>query len=137
MQNHLQKYLLAKWILQTLIYSLKVYFKIKKNCIKTPKILKNINNESIGYLGSSINYTYIYLQDGKNIISSYNIKVFEKLLNNIDFIKISRSNLVNISFIQKVLIERNTCSILLLNGDVMNISRRRLKILKENCPLMF
>jgi DNA-binding LytR/AlgR family response regulator len=105
--------------------------------VKTPKILKNINNESIGYLGSSINYTYIYLQDGKNIISSYNIKVFEKLLNNIDFIKISRYNLVNISFIQKVLIERNTCSILLLNGDVLNISRRRLKILKEKKSLLF
>lgn len=105
--------------------------------MKTPKILKNINNESIGYLGSSINYTYIYLQDGKSIISSYNIKIFEKLLNNIDFIKISRSNLVNISFIQKVLIERNACSIMLLNGNAINVSRRKLNKLKENYPLLF
>ena len=104
--------------------------------MKTPKILKNINQESIGYLESSINYTHFYLRDGKSIISSYNIKVFEKLLNNVDFIKISRFNLVNVSFIQKILIERNTCSILLFNGDTMNISRRRLKILKEKKSLI-
>lgn len=105
--------------------------------MKTPKILKNINQESIGYLESSINYTYFYLRDGKSIISGYNIKVFEKLLNNVDFIKINRSNLVNVSFIQKALIERNSCSVLLLNGDAMNVSRRRLNKLKENCPLLF
>lgn len=105
--------------------------------MKTPKILKNINQESIEYLESSINYTYFYLRDGKSIISGYNIKVFEKLLNNVDFIKINRSNLVNVSFIQKILIERNTCSILLLNGDAMNVSRRRINKLKENCPLLF
>jgi DNA-binding LytR/AlgR family response regulator len=105
--------------------------------MKTPKILKNINQESIGYLESYINYTYFYLQDGKSIISGYNIKVFERLLNNADFIKINRSNLVNISFIQKIFIERNTCSIKLFNGDEMNVSRRKLKILKEKSPLLF
>ena len=105
--------------------------------MKIPKILKNINQESIGYLESSINYTHFYLRDGKSVISAYNIKVFEKVLNNIDFIKISRSNLVNISFIQKVLIERNACSIQLINGDTMNVSRRRINKLKENCPLLF
>jgi two-component system LytT family response regulator len=110
--------------------------KERKKEMKTPKILKNINQESIGYLESSINYTYFYLQDGKSIISSYNIKVFENLLNNVDFIKINRSNLVNVSFIQKILIERNTCSIQLINGDTMNISRRRLKVLKEKNPLI-
>jgi DNA-binding LytR/AlgR family response regulator len=105
--------------------------------MKPPKILKNINQESIEYLESSINYTYLYLRDGKSIISGYNIKVFEKLLNNVDFIKINRSNLVNVSFIQKILIERNTCSIQLFNGDEMNVSRRRLKTLREKSPLLF
>ncbi len=75
--------------------------------MKTPKILKNMNQESIGYLESSINYTLFYLQDGKSILSAYNMKVFEKLLNNDDFIKINRSNLVNVSFIQKALIEKS------------------------------
>ncbi len=124
-------------VFANVIYSQKAYFMNKQiKYMKTPKILKNINQESIGYLESSINYTQFYLQDGKSIISSYNIKVFEKLLNNVDFIKINRSNLVNVSFIQKALIERNTCSILLLNGDVMNVSRRRLKILKEKKSLI-
>ena len=105
--------------------------------MKTPKILKNINQESIGYLESYINYTYFYLRDGKSIISGYNIKVFENLLDNVEFVKINRSNLVNISFIQKIQIERNTCSIQLFNGDAMNVSRRRLKTLREKSPLLF
>jgi DNA-binding LytR/AlgR family response regulator len=105
--------------------------------MKIPKILKNINQETIGYLESSNNYTHFYLRDGKSIVSAYNIKFFEKLLNNADFIKISRSNLVNVSFIQKALIEKNTCSIMLLNGNVMNVSRRKLNKLRENCPLLF
>lgn len=105
--------------------------------MKTPKILKDMNQESIGYLESSINYTLFYLRDGKSILSAYNMKVFEKLLNNDDFIKINRSNLVNVSFIQKALIEKNACSILLFNGDAMTVSRRRLNKLKENYPLLF
>lgn len=105
--------------------------------MKIPKILNNINIDSIGYLESSINYTLFYLRNGKSIISSYNIKVFEKLFDNEDFIKINRSNLVNASFIQKALIEKNACSILLFNGNAMNVSRRRVNNLKTNYPILF
>ena len=105
--------------------------------MKTPKILNNISKDSIGYLESCINYTLFYLRDGKSIISGYNIKVFEQLFDNEDFVKINRSNLVNVSFIQKAMIEKNACSILLFNGDAMNVSRRRLNKLKTNYPLLF
>ncbi|MER0438078.1 hypothetical protein [Emticicia sp. W12TSBA100-4] len=44
--------------------------------MKTPKILKDLDKECISYLESSINYTFLYLQDGKSIISGYHINIF-------------------------------------------------------------
>lgn len=105
--------------------------------MKIPKILKSINDDNICYFQSSINYTILLLENGKTMVSGYNIKVFEALYENNNFIKINRSNLVNVSFIQKASIEKNACSILLFNGDAMNVSRRRLNKLKENYPLLF
>jgi DNA-binding LytR/AlgR family response regulator len=105
--------------------------------MKTPKILKSIEDSSICYFQSSINYTLLYLENGKSIISAYNIKVFEAIFENQDFIKINRSKLVNVAFIKKTIVENNTCSILLMDGNEMPVSRRRINQLKENYPMLF
>lgn len=104
--------------------------------MKTPKILKTIHRDNICYFKSDINYTLLLLESGQKIISGYNIKVFEELYADYNFIKINRSNFVNVSFIKKVN-NNNVCSILLTNGDEMPVSRRRLNKLKENYPLLF
>jgi len=105
--------------------------------MNTPKILNNIDRESICYLQSSINYTLLFLQDGKSVISAYNMKVFEELFKHDNFVKINRSKIVNVDFIQRTLIDDKTHVILLLNGDRIAISRRRLNGLKENYPAIF
>lgn len=105
--------------------------------MKTPKILKNLNQESICYLESYINYTLIFLKDGRSFISGYNIKVFETLFEDQTFIKINRSKLVNVAFIKKTILEKNTCSVLLLDGNEMLVSRRRIHHLRENYPSLF
>jgi two-component system, LytTR family, response regulator len=105
--------------------------------MKTPKILKNLKQESICYLESSINYTLFFLKDGRSVVSGYNIKVFEALFQDQAFIKINRSKLVNVEFIQKACFVKNTCSILLFNGQEMNVSRRRLNKLKADYPTLF
>lgn len=105
--------------------------------MEPPKILNTISEDSICYFQSSINYTVLLLENGKSMISGYNIKVFEALYENSNFVKINRSNLVNVSFIQKASFEKNSCSILLFNGQEMNVSRRRLNKLKEDYPLLF
>ncbi|WP_188771293.1 LytTR family DNA-binding domain-containing protein [Emticicia aquatilis] len=74
--------------------------------MKTPKILNSINEDTICYFQSSINYTILLLENGKTMISGYNIKVFETLYENSNFIKVNRSNLVNVSFIQKAFVEK-------------------------------
>lgn len=105
--------------------------------MKTPKILKNLNQDSICYLESSINYTLFFLKDGKSIISGYNMKVFETLFQDQAFIKINRSKLVNVTFIKQTMVIDNTYAVLLRNGEEINIARRRLNNIKEKYPSMF
>lgn len=105
--------------------------------MKTPKILKNLSQESICYLESSINYTLFFLKDGRSVVSGYNIKVFEALFQDQAFIKINRSKLVNVAFIKQTLCLHNTYSVLLQNGKEINISRRRVNKIRELYPMMF
>jgi DNA-binding LytR/AlgR family response regulator len=105
--------------------------------MKTPKILKNFNQESICYLESSVNYTILFLENGKSIMSGYNIKVFEAIFENQDFIKINRSKLVNVAFIRRTSVNDNIYSVQLTNGEEIPISRRRLNKIKELYPSMF
>lgn len=105
--------------------------------MKTPKILNSIDEKTICYFQSSTNYTLLLLENGKTIISGYTIKVFEALYENRNFIKVNRSNLINISFIQKVMVENNTCSLVLFNGEAINVSRRRINNIKSNFPSLF
>lgn len=105
--------------------------------MKTPKILKNLQHENICYLESSINYTLFFLKDGRSFISGYNIKVFEALFQNQAFIKINRSKLVNVAFIKKTIVEKNTSSVLLLDGNEMLVSRRRINHLREKYSSLF
>ena len=105
--------------------------------MKTPKILKNLQQENICYLESSINYTLLFLKDGRSFISGYNIKVFEALFQDQAFIKINRSKLVNVAFIKKTKLMDNTYAVLLGNGEEINIARWRLGKIKEDYPLMF
>lgn len=105
--------------------------------MKTPKILKGLNKNSIGYFESSINYTLFYLQDGKSIISGYNIKIFEKIFDNQDFIKVNRSKIINIAFIRKTIITDKVYTVQLANGDEINISRRRVNKIRETYPTIF
>lgn len=105
--------------------------------MKTPKILKNLSQENICYLESSINYTLFFLNDGRSVVSGYNIKVFETLFQDQAFVKINRSKLVNVAFIKKTKIMDNTYAVLLRNGEQINIARRRVNKIKEEYPLMF
>ncbi|MCP9748807.1 LytTR family transcriptional regulator [Lacihabitans sp. CS3-21] len=107
------------------------------DAMKTPKILKNLSQESICYLESSINYTLFFLKDGRSMVSGYNIKVYEALFEDMDFIKVNRSKLINVAFIKKTLCVDNTYSVILQNGDEINIARRRVNKIRDLYPMMF
>lgn len=90
-----------------------------------------------GNLESSVNYTILFFEDGKSMISGYNIKVFEAIFENQDFIKINRSKFVNVSFIRKTFVNDKIYVVQLANGEEIKIARRRLNKIRELYPAIF
>ena len=76
----------------------------------------------INYCLRDIEY---YLKNGKKIIQKN--KNLKEIINNLDnnFVQINRSNIININYVEKLL---NDC--LLIHGNKLKVSRRKLKNLK-------
>jgi two-component system LytT family response regulator len=68
------------------------------------------------------NYTQFHLSDGTNIMVSKTIKEFEELLSDYGFIRTHKSHLVNMEYITGI---KNDNAVLLKNGQVVEVSRRR------------
>lgn len=104
--------------------------------MKTPKILKVSEEARICHFRSDINYTVLHLENGKTYISGYNIKVFEELCLD-DFIKVNRSDLINVKSIKNAMLIDKNWMFRLSNGKEVIVSRRRIAKLKENYPNLF
>lgn len=84
--------------------------------------------DDIIYLESQANYTIFYLKNGKTIINSRTMGIFENVLENESFFRIHRSFIVNIHYIHEVQIIKNTSgAVLLSNGKKITLSRRKIK----------
>ncbi|MCA0365902.1 MAG: LytTR family transcriptional regulator [Bacteroidetes bacterium] len=104
--------------------------------MKTPKILKVSEEARICHFRSAINYTVLHLENGRTYISGYNIKVFEEL-NMDDFIKVNRSDLINVKSIKNTTLINKNWMFRLSNGKEVMVSRRRMAELKKNYPNLF
>ncbi|MEY3051753.1 MAG: hypothetical protein RLY31_1538 [Bacteroidota bacterium] len=79
---------------------------------------------SIIYIQSESNYSYIYLKDGRAILSSKNLLVFEELLTKHRFIRIHASSLVNLEEIMEYK-KKGGGSVIMSNGEEIRVSRNR------------
>jgi len=81
--------------------------------IKDPKLTKKIilknargrlilNSEDILYIEADGSYTNIYLTEGHKEVISKNIGALEELFTDDSFFKVSRSHIINTSFLQKI-----------------------------------
>jgi two-component system LytT family response regulator len=70
------------------------------------------------------NYSFIYTEDGKRAISSKNLKLFEKYLENYDFVRIHNSHLINLAKIDN-LNTKEALEVIMTNGEVLPISVRK------------
>lgn len=88
-------------------------------------------NTEIAYLEADVNYTIFHLHDGKKLVSSTTLKKHEEVYSQYDFLRISKSSLVNPNFIKSI--ERNgkKAKITLLSGTEITIARRRLNLIKR------
>ncbi|HKR05536.1 MAG TPA: LytTR family DNA-binding domain-containing protein [Bacteroidia bacterium] len=75
------------------------------------------------------NYTHFYLSDKTKFTASKTLKEFEEILSENDFIRIHKSHIVNKLYIKSV---SNDGYAELKDGLTLEISRRRLSVVKQN-----
>lgn len=107
---------------QQLVENLNPQSKNKKLIIPVQDGLEFLEFDNIIHLEGDGGYTRIYLQSDKNILSSYRIGHFAKLLRSEQFFQIHKSYIINTKYIKKYL---NEGYIVLLNGRKLPVSRSR------------
>lgn len=101
-------------------------------CLHVSGIARMIDTQNIVYLQSEVNYTRIFLKDGKAYLEAKTLKHFNGILDGPEFIRIHKSYLVNRSQIATITPDY----VLLRNGVELPISRRKRRSLKKNRTLV-
>lgn len=88
---------------------------------------QTIDSKNVVLLVGSINYTYIYLQCGKVIISTKTLKRFDEELSRHGFIRVHKSAMINPAFIDNY----TPSEVKMLNGEVVKVSRRKRGLIQD------
>jgi DNA-binding LytR/AlgR family response regulator len=101
-------------------------------CLHVNGLSRMIDTQNIAYMQSEVNYTRIFLKDGKAYLEAKTLKHFNGVLEGSEFIRIHKSFLVNRSQIVSITPDY----VLLRNGLELPISRRKRRVLKKNHTLV-
>lgn len=80
------------------------------------------------------NYTLLHLNDGKTIISSRTLKVYNGVLQEANFFRIHRAHLINMQFLRNY-DETQMLYAVMQNRDIISISRRKRKDFQERMAI--
>lgn len=97
---------------------------IKKITLPLGQGFKVVPVEEIIYIEADSNYSVFHLNNNEKITVSKVLKEFEELLPSAFFLRIHKSSLVNLNYLAEYS-NKNGLQIVLKNGDVLNVSRRR------------
>jgi two-component system, LytTR family, response regulator len=84
-----------------------------------------VDPNTIVHIEASSNYSKLYFNDGKKLVTAKLLKWFEERLPRQDFTRLHRSHLVNNRFLQ--IQQSSGKAFELQNGKILEISRRRKK----------
>jgi two-component system LytT family response regulator len=84
-----------------------------------------IGSSKILMLKADINYTHILLEDGRTLLSSRTLGIFERRLFNYSFFRPNRSVIINLNYMASF--QKESFTISMENDELINISRRRTK----------
>lgn len=96
--------------------------------INTSEGILYFEPEEILFLEGQGNYTKFYFTNKKTLLSSFNLKYYEKLLNNCQFIRTHKSLLVNKMYIEKM---QGGYVFLKSHTTPLEIAKRRIAEVKE------
>ena len=80
-----------------------------------------ISSYQITQLKADANNTQLFTKRGKKIVSGYSLEIFNDLCDEESFVRVNRSNLVMVSFIQNSSFEQNKACVNLKNGDLLEL----------------
>jgi two-component system, LytTR family, response regulator len=86
---------------------------------------KPVSMHRIIRLEGAGNYTHFYFDDGTSLIVSLTLKRIESRLPANVFARTHKKNLINLLYLQEVAPVRQPFSVVLSNGDSVEISRRK------------
>ena len=92
---------------------------------------QHIAIEKILYLESDINYTNIFTTCNEKVVAAITLMTLYNRLDTTNFVRINRSNVLNIAHIADIRRENNTFVAQMLNGQEFVISRRRVRATKN------
>ncbi|MEO8403265.1 MAG: LytTR family DNA-binding domain-containing protein [Chitinophagaceae bacterium] len=108
-------------LLENLVTSKQTYRRI---AIPTASGLEFIKTDDIVCLEASINYTYLYLDDGVKYTVSRTLKDFEDMLPAELFLRIHNSYIINKNYIKRY-IRGEGGQVVMSNGMVLDVSKRK------------
>ncbi|AJR04719.1 LytR/AlgR family response regulator transcription factor [Siansivirga zeaxanthinifaciens] len=99
--------------------------------VNSTKEIKVIEINKIIYLESSGNYTIINLEAGNSITACKNIGHYEKLFNELDFLRIHNRFLINIAYLKSIFKDAGGQYCVLNEKLIVPISNRRFTYIKN------
>jgi len=108
-----------------LFHNLKNFQKdLKKIALPTANGLTVFTLNEIVYCQAEINYTHFFLVTKNKILGTKTLKEYEELLNEYDFIRVHKSNLINLHHVKNYS-RGEGGTVTMSNGDVVEVSRRK------------
>jgi DNA-binding LytR/AlgR family response regulator len=89
------------------------------------------NHNGIFYLQADVNYTIIYYCDGSKVVSSFTLKKYEQKEELRAFLRVNKSFLLNPEYISNYEQIGKQAIVELANGRKVNVSRRKIGLIKE------
>ena len=87
-----------------------------------------ISVDDVLFLQGEGNYTFLYTRDRKRYLVSKTLRDFEKILDDSQFLRIHKSYMINLAYVQQSLYGKDRV-VRLADGREIAISRRRLKVI--------
>lgn len=97
---------------------------LNKIALPSMEGLQFVNLDDIIYCESQDNYTQFFLVDGRRIMVSKTIKHFEEALDESQFFRVHRSNIINLKYIDKY-VKGEGGYVVMKQGPRIPVSRRR------------
>ncbi|MEM9936930.1 MAG: LytTR family DNA-binding domain-containing protein [Bacteroidota bacterium] len=98
--------------------------------VQTGNKLKAINTKDIIWLEADKDYTWLVTAE-KRYLSSYGLGQLEEKLDPDKFLRVHRSSVININFIQEIEKHPSSYDLLMKNGDSVRVSRSYIEAIRK------